>query len=237
MKKVLGISLVAVLAVSPMMARASSVASIEETGSALTTQKYVKGAYNALGTVINTKADQSVLESEVSARSEADGILQSAINTLNGGKSVTGSVEQKIDSAISEVNSTTAGLDGRVSTAEGKLTTLTGNGAGSVAKAEADAKAYADGLVTGLGAVATQGGVDNAIDKAAYTTQLKSSTVTGTVSVPTSGTVAIVTDWENETADTATVTFTIGSADLTNGTVSTSSLETTASADYETANP
>ena len=47
-------------------------------------------------------------------------------------------------SALSGANGAITSLQTRMTTAEGTLNTLTGDGAGSVAKAEADAKSYAD---------------------------------------------------------------------------------------------
>ncbi|MBR5354583.1 MAG: hypothetical protein IK122_00465, partial [Alphaproteobacteria bacterium] len=85
MKKILGISLVAVLAVSPMMAMAEgelgSAVTIagplnNTTGSAFTTQSYVKGAYNAVETDLEN--------------------VNAAVTTLNGNDQTTGSVLKAI---------------------------------------------------------------------------------------------------------------------------------------------
>lgn len=69
MKKIMGISLLAVFAVSPLMARADNVnlftAPIGVTTDVATTS-YVKGAYNELGGVINTKQNQLMNSSELS---------------------------------------------------------------------------------------------------------------------------------------------------------------------------
>jgi len=221
MKKILGISLVAVLAVSPLMAHADNVKTIENVtaNENLATTSYVQGAYNALGGAVNTKQDQltngtsnivktvktavsetaagasdtslvtekavfdaiaaakqviggdttaittkigegaidvrdadtvvgalneldtdlATAESAISAntaaisaeRTRATGVESglgqavntldgrvtantTAISTLNGDASTEGSVDYKINAAISNVNSTTSGLDDRV---------------------------------------------------------------------------------------------------------------------------
>ena len=82
MKKLLSISLVAVLAATPLMARADDVTLLGTgeqhtiaTTTDVATTSYVQGAYNALGTVINTKADKSALTAEAEARAAADDAL------------------------------------------------------------------------------------------------------------------------------------------------------------------
>ena len=151
MKKILGISLVAVLAATPLMARAADLtadqlahgniiaASENNLGDAnrMATVSYVKGAYTELGTAINTKADKTALEAEASARELADQGLQSAITTLNGDSTVTGSVDKKIADAISTVNTAASDLAGRVTANETAIGVLNGSGEGSVAAAVA----------------------------------------------------------------------------------------------------
>ena len=61
MKKLLGISLVAAMAVSPMIASAENVDLISTPitpSPAIATISYVKGAYNVLGNAVNSKQDQ-----------------------------------------------------------------------------------------------------------------------------------------------------------------------------------
>lgn len=69
MKKIMGISLLAVFAVFPLMVRADNInlftAPIGVTTDVATTS-YVKGAYNELGGVINTKQNQLMNSSELS---------------------------------------------------------------------------------------------------------------------------------------------------------------------------
>ena len=68
MKKVLGISLVAVLAVSPLMAKADNITPLVFGATTdVATTSYVMGAYNALGEVINTKQNQLVNDALVPA--------------------------------------------------------------------------------------------------------------------------------------------------------------------------
>ena len=151
MKKILGISLVAVLAATPLMARAADLtadqlahgniiaASGNDLGDAgkMATVSYVKGAYAELGTAINTKADKTALEAEENRAKGIESGLQSAINTLNGDDQTEGSVDYKIDQAISEVNTAASDLAGRVTANESAITTLNGEGEGSVAAAVA----------------------------------------------------------------------------------------------------
>ena len=317
MKKILGISLVAVLAVSPLMARAAGELNAAKTiaanetvsGDALTTESYVKGAYNAalgqvrtvndavttlngndqtVGSVLNavkTKAAEgsynaetnyeagtighaikntsataiNALDAEASQTAGADGLALSVTEVDGKITAISGSIApntydaygaaanavEALDATVSQ----TAGSDGlalRVVEENGVITGVTGSIAantydayGDAATAEQNAKNYVDGKITGLGAVATQGGVENTIDALEYTTELKSSTVTGTVTVPTSATVSVANTWGGSAADSSTViTLNNGTANLTNGTVSAASLTTTASqADYAAANP
>ena len=76
-----------------------------------------------------------------------------AIDVLNGEEGVAGSVKQQIKDAIDGVKSNvTDGLVTRMTAAEGALNIIQGNAetAGSIAKVEADAKAYADQKVADL---------------------------------------------------------------------------------------
>ena len=90
MKKILGISLVAVLAVSPLMARAEGelavaktiAANETETGGALTTEAYVKGAYNAALNEVRT--------------------VNNAVTTLNGNDQTAGSVLNAVKTKAAE---------------------------------------------------------------------------------------------------------------------------------------
>ena len=338
MKKILGISLVSVLAVSPMMAHATDVTIIESvTGNALTTQAYVKGAYNDLAGHINTKADKTALETEATARANADTAinnkigsvdyegasltaaiadLQTSASNLGSGKvNSAGNFTAETDSALiknktveNAIKDTAAQVDintgaiatkaaqadltaettartnadtaintkigaGDISvreattvvgalnelntdlgTAESAIRTLNGdaNTAGSVAAAVAAEADRATTAETGLGnrittletansalsgTYATKTGVDNAIEKAAYTTTLTASTVTGTVSVPTSASISVASSWTDDTPASAPVTLTNGTVSLVDGRVATSTITTSANADYATANP
>ncbi len=162
MKKLLGISLVAVLAATPLMAGAADLtpeqlahgAIVQANGdnpgdtAKMATVSYVKGAYTELGNAINTKADKSALTAEETRAKGIESGLQSAINTLNGDENTEGSVDKKIADAISEVNTAAADLEDRVEANEGAITKLNGNDqtVGSVAYAvaqEASARATA----------------------------------------------------------------------------------------------
>ena len=121
MKKILGISLVAVLAVSPMMAMAEgelgSAVTIagplnDTTGSAFTTQSYVKGAYNAVeGDLANVNAAVTTLNGSVTD----DGSVLKAIKDTAANASYSASTnyaENTIGAAIKNaisVSGTSAG--------------------------------------------------------------------------------------------------------------------------------
>lgn len=231
MKKILGISLVAAMAVTPMMAGATDVTLIPVTPAwsvdQFATTSYVKGAYNILGDHVNTKQDKltagenavntsvktsatmaetadaasdtalatekavmtaieaartsasgdvgaiseqigdtalgteattitgaiselnTALGEESTRAGEAEDALQEAINTntaaievLNGDVNQTGSVDKKIADAISNVNTTTSGLDTRVESLE----TTVGDSEGGLVKGVADNAAAIDTL-------------------------------------------------------------------------------------------
>ena len=120
MKKILTVSIMAVMAVTAANAEIASRAYVDAQDNGV---KAIVGALNELTAGGFTDADKtSVAKAANAAMAKA--------NTASGDLS---------------------SLTTRVSTAEGKLDTLTGDDEGSVAKAEADAKAYADdSLATAL---------------------------------------------------------------------------------------
>jgi len=142
MKKILGISLVALFAAVPMMAGAADMTKVgtaEGDAGKVATVSYVKGAYDAVADVVNTKQDQlKVGNTEVSAS------VSSAVRTT-GADDATLVTEKAVRDAITAADSalteSVTALGSRVTTAEGKITTLTGSSAteGSVAHAEASA--------------------------------------------------------------------------------------------------
>lgn len=171
MKKVYGISLIAVFAVSPMMAMAagersesltklSAPASLSTAISTnLATTSYVDGAYKTAADKIDlliddtavtangnyidqgksVSANLSELDTAVKANASAIGdpskglikyvndnyaaieTLNSAIETLNANASTPGSIDQKIDSAISAVNTASGDLSDLGTTEKGSL--------------------------------------------------------------------------------------------------------------------
>lgn len=135
MKKLLGISLVAVLTATPLMASAADrVALVTEPitpNTNVASTSYVQGAYNVLGAAINAidtdlsgnYATKEALTAETNARTAADTALQGDIDTLSA------TVDTK--AATSDLNA----LGTRVTTAESAITTLNGDAttAGSVA--------------------------------------------------------------------------------------------------------
>ena len=277
MKKILGISLVAVLAATPLMARAERNVAVANYATPTSTEavastSYVQGAYkassdriDALVTDTNVATGGNYIDANESVAhnlGELDTAVktnENAITVLNGDKNVTNSVDYKIDAAKNQLSGDISGLTSRMTTAEGKLDVLRGdaNTAGSVAKAEADAKAYTDtqlqsytnttdmttaiatakseaisaastdattkansaeqnakdyvdDKITGLGAVATQGGVDKTIKAVTLTTTGEQS-LTGGLST-TGGSFDIATSWTDANAVTTKSFLTSASA-------------------------
>ena len=109
---------------------------------------------NELQQAINTEkgraeqAEQDLaddLADEAEARAEADGNLQeqitankNAIDILNGNDETEGSVAKDIKDAEARVKVVTDALDGRMTSAEGRLDIIQGTGEGSIKKAVAD---------------------------------------------------------------------------------------------------
>lgn len=73
--------------------------------------------------------------------------LDARITSATSGLATDGKMTE-LSNRVDVTETDISGLETRMGTAEGSITTLTGSGEGSVAKAEADAKAYADGLNT-----------------------------------------------------------------------------------------
>ena len=173
MKKILGISLVAVLAVSPLMARAEGelnaaktiAANEAETGGALTTEAYVKGAYNAAlgqvrtvndavttlngndqtpGSVLNAVKTKAVEGSYDAGTIHAEGTIGHAIQNTSA------AAINALDATVSK----TAGTDGlalEVVEENGKLVSVTG----SIAPNTYDAYGAAD---------SAKGAIENKLD-------------------------------------------------------------------------
>ena len=105
----------------------------------------------------NAKDYADGLNTTMSGRMDA---AEGKLTTLTGADSVAGSVaeakkvgtEAAATAAAASVHADelNTAMDKRVKAAEGSITTLTGAGAGSVKKAEADAKAYAKAYADGL---------------------------------------------------------------------------------------
>jgi hypothetical protein len=93
-----------------------------------------------------------LVEEEARVARAAEKANKDAIDILNGDNTVVGSVQKHIKDAIDVVNNAAGDLAGRVSAAEGKLEVIQGNDQipGSIAKAEADAKKYADDAIAAL---------------------------------------------------------------------------------------
>ena len=98
--------------------------------------------------VLNEKIGEveAAVEAEVTRAQAAETGLQNAINTLNGGEAVEGSVSKKIKDAINTVNENIDGVKGRVDALEGQVASIPG----SIETAKNEAKDYADQKITGL---------------------------------------------------------------------------------------
>ena len=210
MKKVLGISLVAVLAATPLMARADNELTAAKTiasditplstSGALTTQAYVQGAYNAALGQIRTVND--------------------AVTVLNGNVGQAGSVLKAVKDTAA-----TASFSNNTDYASGTIGYAIKN---TSEVALGDAKTYTDEKAAAA-VTESEDYTDALVESLEYTTELaEGSTVTGTVSVPTSGTVVTVTNWTTGETGTAPITFTNENVALTGGTVSSATLTTTA---------
>ena len=136
MKKLLGISLVAVLTATPLMASAADrvpLVTPEPTPNTnVASTSYVQGAYNVLGKAINAidtdlsgnYATKEELSAETNARTNADTTLQNNIDTLSS-TVATKAAQADLEAEVSARET----LAGRVTTAEGAITTLNGDAA------------------------------------------------------------------------------------------------------------
>ena len=136
MKKLLGISLVAVLTATPLMASAADrvpLVTPEPTPNTnVASTSYVQGAYNVLGKAINAidtdlsgnYATKEELSVETNARTNADTTLQNNIDTLSS-TVATKAAQADLEAEVSARET----LAGRVTTAEGAITTLNGDAA------------------------------------------------------------------------------------------------------------
>lgn len=98
--------------------------------------------------VLNEKIGEveAALEAEVTRAQAAETGLQDAINTLNGGEAVEGSVSKKIKDAVDTINGNIDGVKGRVDTLEGQVASIPG----SIETAKNEAKRYAEEKITEL---------------------------------------------------------------------------------------
>ena len=98
--------------------------------------------------VLNGKIGEveAALEAEVTRAQAAETGLQNAINTLNGGEAVEGSVSKKIKDAVDTINGNIDGVKGRVDALEGQVASIPG----SIEAAKNEAKRYAEEKITDL---------------------------------------------------------------------------------------
>lgn len=232
MKNLLGISLAAVLAVSPLMAGAADVdttaaASVTGDSTTLSTVSYVKGAYSALATGVNSKQDKiddlATIRSGAAAGATA---LQSAdiatSLTAESDNTKTAGAKATYDAIQAAKNDNTT-LAGRVSTAEGKITTLegtVGDASSGLVKDVAD-NAAAITVLNGTGAGSVTKTVNDAVDAATTTLNTaigakansadvytktaaddKFATQTGVVATINTATVPVMTAWGDSSSAT-----------------------------------
>lgn len=107
--------------------------------------------------VLNGKIGEveAALEAEVARAQAAETGLQNAINTLNGGEAVEGSVSKKIKDAVDTINGNIDGVKGRVDVLEGQVASIPG----SIEAAKNEAKTYAENKIADL-----VGGAPEAMD-------------------------------------------------------------------------
>lgn len=107
--------------------------------------------------VLNGKIGEveTALEAEVARAQAAETGLQNAINTLNGGEAVEGSVSKKIKDAVDTINGNIDGVKGRVDALEGQVASIPD----SIEAAKNEAKRYAEEKITDL-----VGGAPEAMD-------------------------------------------------------------------------
>ena len=258
MKKILGISLVAVLTATPLMAGATDVTLI--TPNAATTDvastSYVKGAYNALGEVINTKQDK--LSQEQLDAISGVGDLQTRmtaaegdIDNLESGKAdkATTLAGYGITDAYTKTESdTNYATAAQGATADATAATVATYGdvvthnAAEFATAAQGAKADTALQAADLADYATKTGVDNTIKAATITISggaIANGAITGEVD-KTTDTLTIATDWSGQTAPTTKTVVT----DVNKGNIASAVSISTITADindnsvsYATANP
>ncbi len=189
MKKLLGISLLAVFAVSPLMARADSInlftAPIGVTTDVATTS-YVKGAYNELGTVVNTKADKIDLDKVLTEIGDVDYVgdsLSAAISALQNAQSTS---DTNFNTALTdEVNRATAAeltLQNAVTT-EASTARAAEQANANAISAEATTRATADTALSSRIDAIEAGVQGDYATKTGVAQTVNAATATGTVQI------------------------------------------------------
>lgn len=238
MRKLLGISLVAVLTVAPMLAMANPVAgsptsyATQPTGSEKTavmageplyqlsqstgndtkvaTAGYVKGAYNAAIKAVNTVADmkQDKIDDLATIRTGA-GKGATAVQSVSMG-STNGTI------SVDGTDVAVKGLDAAAyKSVTGATNTTTYTGTGLTTQGYVDEK-----VASATSGMAKQTGVVETIKDATFSGSISNSSITATAAGSVSGSIVALTDWTDETKTTnASVTGSFSDATVT-GTVS-----------------
>lgn len=113
------------------------------------------------------KSSEAALQSEISRATAAEAGLQSQIDSLNGSSIV--ALQAEIDAVEADLAQELLDRASADSALSGRLDTLEGSGAGSVAKAQSDAQDYADAVVAveAARALAAEGDLQSNIDDVA----------------------------------------------------------------------
>ena len=139
------------------------------------------------GGTLEESSTISLSEATKASLAKADTALQAADKTA---------LEKLISDEATRATGVESGLNTRLTTAEGKLDTLNGEGAGSVKKALADAKSYADGLASNYATAAQGAKADTALQEIT-TTANGGLIVTGKNKIDIDNTVTFVFDCGN----------------------------------------
>lgn len=139
------------------------------------------------GGTLETSRTISLSDTTKASLAKADTALQAADKTA---------LEKLISDEATRATGVESGLNTRLTTAEGKLDTLNGEGAGSVKKALADAKSYADGLASNYATAAQGAKADTALQEIT-TTANGGLIVTGKNKIDIDNTVTFVFDCGN----------------------------------------
>ena len=250
MNKIFGVSLIAVLAVSPLTASAAGTNPTAATSSSepylgidiidtdrttTASAAYVKGAYNATIGAINAIANTA----NSAVQSVTEGTTNGTINVDNTEVSVHGLGTAAFTDATAYATNTqgtkadnavqTVKINGTALTEDANhdvnLTITTGNTAGTIRVNNTDVAV--NGVVTDLTGYATETSVTEKIDNATGSVDNVSLSVSGSVTGSVSGHVPFMVDWGDTTVNTtniALVNGTLNNGQISNGATATGNI-------------